>query len=494
MAIFDYSTRDFDTIRADMLARAAAVFPEWTDRDPSDFGMLMVDLWAHAADVMHYYIDRAAGEAFLSTAQQRESVLAIANLMDYVPRGRSAAQAVVTYTNNTAAYVNVPALSTLTGRYNNKSYSALSTTSASVPPYSSLTAAIREGTLHTEDVLTSSSSGQSGQQYSIATTDVDASTIVVYVYEDGINPVMYTSVPRISLGQQGDRVFSVYTASDLSVKVVFGNAVNGFVPPAGSKITATYVECSGSEGNLPANTIAAFTGVGFTGVTITASSALAGGLDVESIESMKRSIPQTIRSQGRAVTRSDFVSLAIQVPGVAKASISYVPGLSSASAGGASVGTNGSVTVYPQASRSDFLTTTDTSQAVSASLQTLVVNTLQPYALLGVTVLAASTIQWTPIDIRINLFVRDRYVQSTIAQNVSDAIDELFYFDNVIFGQRLHLGQVYAIINSVVGVSYAVVTRFDTSGLTGVQTSILIDPLKLPKKGVYVFTSSGGTT
>ena len=58
MANFDYTTRDFDTIRADMLARASAIMPEWTDRDPADFGMLMVDLWAHDADVMHYYIDR----------------------------------------------------------------------------------------------------------------------------------------------------------------------------------------------------------------------------------------------------------------------------------------------------------------------------------------------------------------------------------------------------------------------------------------------------
>ena len=56
---FNYASRTYSTIRQDLLNRAALVAPEWTDRDPSDFGMLFVDLWSYMGDIMNYYIDRA---------------------------------------------------------------------------------------------------------------------------------------------------------------------------------------------------------------------------------------------------------------------------------------------------------------------------------------------------------------------------------------------------------------------------------------------------
>jgi hypothetical protein len=56
MADINYSSRDFEQIRDDLLSRAASLVPEWTARDSSDFGVMMVDLWAYFADVLHYYI------------------------------------------------------------------------------------------------------------------------------------------------------------------------------------------------------------------------------------------------------------------------------------------------------------------------------------------------------------------------------------------------------------------------------------------------------
>ena len=127
MAAFNYSSRDFDTIKGDLLARANKVMPEWTDRDPSDFGMLFLDLWAYAADIMHYYIDRAAGEYFLPTATQRESVLALANLMDYIPSGRTSAVSTLTLENisSTTDYT-VPAKTRFIARQDNETYQCYS--------------------------------------------------------------------------------------------------------------------------------------------------------------------------------------------------------------------------------------------------------------------------------------------------------------------------------------------------------------------------------
>ena len=96
MSTFDYTNRDYTSIRNDLLNRASVVLPEWTSRDSSDFGMLFVDLVSYMGDILHYYVDQAAGESFLETATRRSSLLAIASLLDYIPHGRTSAQTSIT--------------------------------------------------------------------------------------------------------------------------------------------------------------------------------------------------------------------------------------------------------------------------------------------------------------------------------------------------------------------------------------------------------------
>jgi hypothetical protein len=92
MPAFDYTSRDYLSIRQDLLARAERIVPEWDGTDASEFGNVFVDLWAYMGDILHFYVDRAASETFLETATQRESVMAIANLLDYVPASPRAAR------------------------------------------------------------------------------------------------------------------------------------------------------------------------------------------------------------------------------------------------------------------------------------------------------------------------------------------------------------------------------------------------------------------
>lgn len=494
MAAFDYTARDYDTIKRDLLARAERVFPEWTDRDPSDFGVLLIDLWAYAADVMHYYIDRAAGEAFLPTATQRESVLALANLLDYVPTGRTSAQAQVTLSNTNSTDYVVPPYTTFLARYDNRTFQCYTKDGGTIPATSTNDITLYEGQLYQDETLTAAASGQGGQRYTLLKTGVVNSSIVVQVYEDGVNPTTYQRVPRITSAATGDKVFAINVNADNEVEVVFGTSLNGFIPPSGSLITATYAVSSGNTGNIPANSVTGWSSATPNGLSVLSSTAFSGGVDEESIATLKRSIPNVISAQNRAVTRNDYVSLATQIEGVAKATIKYEPGVTTGASAGASV-TNASVTVYPQVERgADFLTTGDTSQAVSADLQAQVVESIQPKAMLGVDVLSATQIDWTPIDIQATVYVNNRFVSNWVKTDVQEALDELFHFDNVFFGQRISLGQIYQIILNVPGVDYVVVSVFDEAPGTTLETSILIDPLKLPKKGTYTLTMEGGIT
>ena len=495
MAAFSYTSRDYATIRTEMLARASQVLPEWTERDPSDFGMLLIDLWAHSADVLHYYIDRAAGEGFLSTATQRESVLAIANLLDYYPSGRASATASAYITNASTVDVTVSKFTPFVVRNDNKTYHAISTYDVVISPGTSSVIQFLEGIRYSNELLTDSASGMVGQRYTLSRLRVDTSTVELFVYEDGLVATQYQRVRRLTDAAANDRVFEVYSLADGTTQVVLGNSTNGLAPPRGSIIRTSYVESSGSLGNFPAGCVTGFEGVTPYGVSIVnGGGAFLGGSDEESIESMRRTVPSAFSTQNRAVTSTDFVSMATQLPGVARAAISFVPGLSSAAASGGSAGTNASVTIFPQTYRSDFLTTADTFQTVDPSLVSLVPGVLQSLALLGVTVLCSPTVTWQLVNVAVTVVVLERYVQNWVKSNVATALDNLFAFEAVDFGQTLHVGQIYQTVNSIAGVAYCTVTQFNTNGLTGVQSTITIPATQIHKKGTITIGMSGGIT
>ena len=94
----DYTSRDYASLVNDMLALIPSYLPEWTDRSPGDFGIVLLELFAYVGDILNFYTDRIANEAFISTAQQRQSVLNLASLLDYTPHGNVAATCQLQFT------------------------------------------------------------------------------------------------------------------------------------------------------------------------------------------------------------------------------------------------------------------------------------------------------------------------------------------------------------------------------------------------------------
>jgi predicted phage baseplate assembly protein len=492
MPSFDYSSRDYSTIKSDLLARASRIAPEWTDRDPSDFGMVLVDLWSQMGDVLHYYVDRAAGEAFLPTATQRESVLAFANLFDYDPSSRTSATGTVTFRNSTANDIDLPQYTRLIARYDGTTYQVYTLSATVLDANADTTVAVAEGTIVSSpsETLTNSATGADAQRYRLANIGAVNSSVVITVYEDGVTPTEYRRVNRLSDAIPGDRVFILSASPTGYTEVEFGTSSRGFVPPANSVITATYAYSTGSNGNIPAGSVTSFRDSTPAGVTILSSSVFSGGTDDESILTMRGTIPAAIASQNRAVTLNDYINLTLGIEGVAKAAVEYTPN----PAGGASAG-NASVTVYAQEDRSaDYLTSNDSSQAVSSVVQTEVVNRLQARSMLGVDVVCASQIDWYPIDLDVTVTVLDTAVALYVKRDVEAALDGIFDFNNVAFGQTVSQGRVYQAIMGVTGVNYAVVDTFDVAGGTGTQSTLTAGAYELPKKGTVNVTVVGGIT
>ncbi|MET0494518.1 MAG: putative baseplate assembly protein [Actinoplanes sp.] len=88
----DYLDRDFAGLRRLLLDRLSLLLPGWSDRNPADVGVTLVELVALLGDHLAYAQDSAATEAYLGTARQRISVRRHARLLDYRMHDGSAAR------------------------------------------------------------------------------------------------------------------------------------------------------------------------------------------------------------------------------------------------------------------------------------------------------------------------------------------------------------------------------------------------------------------
>jgi hypothetical protein len=79
----DYLAKDYSSFRQLMLDRMAVLAPAWTERNPSDLGIVLIELLAYVGDYLSYQQDATATEAYLGTARKRASVRRHARLVDY---------------------------------------------------------------------------------------------------------------------------------------------------------------------------------------------------------------------------------------------------------------------------------------------------------------------------------------------------------------------------------------------------------------------------
>ena len=78
-----YLAKDYLSFRQLMLDRMALLVPQWKERNPADFGIVLIELLAYAGDYLSYRQDAIATEAYLGTARKRSSVRRHARMVDY---------------------------------------------------------------------------------------------------------------------------------------------------------------------------------------------------------------------------------------------------------------------------------------------------------------------------------------------------------------------------------------------------------------------------
>lgn len=324
----DYTSRDFASIRDDLMNLRPIFAPQWTSEDPSDFGIVLLELFAYVGDSLNYYIDRAANEGFVDTATQKDTLLQLARVFNYTPKSLSFSSGTVEVINGTSNSVTIPVGTRLNAVNSTTGASLIFETTEEVIVDArannidgkGVVSVVQGSTINNE--ILGYSDGSPSQQFQLSTPGVVTDNTQFYTFSVTVNDKPYFFVENLSDYYSTNEVFTTLIDSENYTYLLFGDNTNGRIPPANAEIKASYRVCDGAFGNLGANSILSISSAPngtYPPVTVVGSSPTVGGQDLEATDSIRESIPKSLRAMNRAVTVEDFETIALQVPGVIRA-------------------------------------------------------------------------------------------------------------------------------------------------------------------------------
>lgn len=498
----DYLSRDYAGLRQSLLTYAQQAFPEWAPASEGDFGVALVEAFAYMGDIMSYYTDRAQMENYLSTATQRQSVLAISYLLGYVPTPGAPAKGTVTLENTGPRAITIePRLQINTGfieaidgpvvfEVDDTDDATLRTVAAAAGGINGLKVInVTEGQTVSYTKI-GESTGQPNQIYILPNVGVYTTTVEIFVEAPhgswefiygGDNLVARKWLKKSYLleADPEDRAFETFLTTTDGVGIRFGDGINGRVPATGTQIFASYRHGAGAAGNLTAGQVYLINSTKHPAIRVDqdaaenfVSSAMVGGADPESTDSIRYNAPRSYRTQQRAVTVRDFRDLALGVEGVSKANVI--------------IGTFSSVIVYIADASGG---------APSQALKDAVAVVLQAKALAGVSVTVASPayidVNFGTVALPVAIELWDQYSQTNVKAAVRTAVST--FVNTQAFGNKLTVGEIYDVIKDVEGVRYVdiPVMAISTQAQTGTAT---INPRRweILKVGTLNLTATGG--
>lgn len=481
----DYTSRDFAGTKESLLAYASQVFPGWTSRSEGDFGMLMVELFAYMADIQSYYADRVQQESYISTATQRLALLQLAQLLGYTPHGPIPAVGQVQFvTDNPGPAVIVPAgtqvitdfVEAIDGPVVYEVDADTTVAANGGTAMVNVTQGITQA-----GVALATSTGLPSQEYRIPSLSVIDGSVQIFV-SSLWGPESWTFIPYLVDAGPDDKVWTSHTDAQGQTWVTFGDGVTGQIPPLGTSITTTYRIGGGIIGNVAAGVVNSLAStvegasIGVDGAGNPVSTAMVGGADPESNDSIRTNAPMAYRTQQRAVTLADFVSLALSVPGVTIANAV------------ANHYTN--VTLYVAGPNG---------QVPSVGLKNEVAAFFSSRSLAGVSlsVVGPSIVpinfgsSGSPLVIQ----VKSNFSRSAVTAQVTNVLQRFFAPSNISFGMNIALSAVYEAVQAIPGVanwSVSFMARSDSAQVA--NTWIQLRDNELPTIGAINISASGGVT
>jgi hypothetical protein len=311
------SELEFDDIKTN-LKTFLATKSEFADVNFEGSGInYLLDVLAYCTHYMGYYLNMSVNEMFLDSATLRKNVNLISKQLNYVPRRKAGAEGIITFEikeeykpANPTTTLTIPKYTDFTCEgyhfYTKEEYIL---TNANNYKFTGIV--IREGSQLTQSEI---STGLANQEYIIESTIIDEDGFEVYV--DG---TLWTNQNNIVGTTEDTEMYSIEITEDSFVKIIFGDDIVGKIPDLNAAISIIYKETNGVDGNnfqvfVLNDVLLDSEAVTYdqSKVTITLEQQSLGGVDEETIDSIKLNAPKFYEAQNRMVTKADYESILSQ--------------------------------------------------------------------------------------------------------------------------------------------------------------------------------------
>ena len=315
---------DFDTIRED-LRRFLRSQTTLTDYNFEGAALtILIDVLAYDAYYHGWYTNFAVNESFLHTAQVRNSVVAAARQLGYVPQSVSGSVAQVDVTVNgvdsSEGTITIPRFSPFTSVVAGDTFNFYTiedntqfVNGLANVEFSGVT--IYEGTLLNE-IFTITTAPTTGVSVNLLNQNVDTRTIRVGVYPSVGSNVAYEYVRATSSVSvnASSNVYFLFESNDGTYELQFGDGRLGRALGVGQQVDVSYLNSRGVA-SIGANTFA-YSGAAIGSVApVVAADVVTvlnnvnlpayGGASRETVDQIKKNAPDIYQTQGRVVTPHD---------------------------------------------------------------------------------------------------------------------------------------------------------------------------------------------
>jgi len=283
---------------------------------------VLLDVLAYNTFQNNFYTNMAINEMFLDSAVLKNSIVSHAKELNYLPRSRKSAKAVVNVTivdpTETSQTIEIPRFTDFSSNYLGENFNFVTDQTYVARRVSVDEAAgISAGTFIAEDVelfegqtLTSfqregfiiDADGKLRVQLTNDNADIDS--LVVFVdAEETEDKNIFTRANSIFGVRPDDKVFYVEAYFDNSYAIYFGGNNYGLQPEPFEDVRVQYRVTSGEEGN---GAFSFSTGFREGEISVETVSPAQGGLERESLDSIRYFAPKSLQIQDRAVTTKDY--------------------------------------------------------------------------------------------------------------------------------------------------------------------------------------------
>ena len=306
------SELDFDTIKQNLkdYMSAQSEFSDY-DFDGSALSVIM-DIMSYNTHMNAFYMNMLASEAFLDSAQLRNSAIKKAAQLGYTPQSvrGSKAYANLTFTPSDApSTITIDKHTQFNATVNGTSFTYVTSAATTVTPvagvYTANNVELVQGVPLTYQYTVNNSNPD--QKFILPNANTDTSQLTVVIQESAVNTntSVYILASDITTVNSTSNVYFLYESSDYKFEVQFGDSNLGRKLSDGNivKLTSTVSDGGTTNGS---NTFTAVGQVGGYDVTIATMNSAAGGSDRESVDSIKFSAPKHYEAQNRCVTANDY--------------------------------------------------------------------------------------------------------------------------------------------------------------------------------------------